>query len=347
MNRPRAAEFAWPQGDRPGPLAFTHVPAEPVETAIRLALEDALPPVRDGRTRLAGLRAGTGPVGRYQLTGPGGSWFIRVSARRGRPGLEKALVDMLARDGVDVSPLTVAGAPLCWGSQTYRVDVRPFIDGRHFDGSPADVLAAAAVLSRAHAALRRFDRQQEVLAAAARRNARVAARRDWVQNRLAAGALEELHDDPAWASRHRAWLEQMVRDFDPYFDRAIGAQCVHGELHQGNVLFRASDGGAVLVDFEESVHVFAPIAWDLSFLVQRFVLAGNPSPDEARDAVDQIRVAYGGDLPALAPMMRQVAWFSMILLLDQRAAEGLTVPAAEYDKFVLLERQASSYCATL
>ncbi|MGE0040264.1 MAG: aminoglycoside phosphotransferase family protein [Vicinamibacterales bacterium] len=343
MPRPRPAEFAWPRGDRPGRLAFTHALAAPVEAAIRQALGDRFAPARDAAARFAALADGPGPAGRYELAGPGGRWFVRVSARRGNASLERAIVEALAEGGVPVSPPTVAGVPLAWAGETYRIDVRPFIDGRHFAGALADVLAVAAVLGRAHAVLAGYERRQEVRDAAARRNAVLAGRLDRVRGWLADGAFGAFHDDPAWAASHRDWLERMTRDFEPRVDLAPGAQCLHGELHQGNVLFRAPDGAPVLLDFEEAVHVFAPPAWDVAFLVQRFILAGNPPLDEAREAVARVREAYAAALPPLAPAMRQGAWFAMTLLLEQRAAEGLTVPPAEYDKFVALERQASTY----
>jgi hypothetical protein len=109
------------------------------------------------------------------------------------------------------------------------------------------------------------------------------------------------------------------------------------------VVFRSIDGAAVLVDFEESVHVFGPPAWDLAFLVQRFCLCDDPSPSVGLQRLAVVAEAYGGPLPGLATMMRQAAWFSMATIIDLRMSHGVVTPMDEYDKFVRLARQARAF----
>ena len=58
-------------------------------------------------------------------------------------------------------------------------------------------------------------------------------------------------------------------DFDPYEDME-GAQCVHGQIHEGNVLF--INGNPVLFDTENGINTFAPKMWDYSWLLQRFII---------------------------------------------------------------------------
>jgi Ser/Thr protein kinase RdoA (MazF antagonist) len=145
-----------------------------------------------------------------------------------------------------------------------------------------------------------------------------------------------------WASEQRAWLAIMAGGFEPRFDELAGAQCLHGEVHPANVLFRAADGTAILVDFEESVHVFAPPAWDLAFLVQRFCLRDNPPAVVRAARLSIVAEAYGRPLPALARMMRQAAWFSIAVILEARISQGLVTPRDEYEKFVRLEQQGQA-----
>jgi Ser/Thr protein kinase RdoA (MazF antagonist) len=225
----------------------------------------------------------------------------------------------------------------------YRIDVRPFVDGRHFDGSLADLEALARMLSRCHEVLSRFPRWADVRAAAALRNDRLA----WIRDRLAASLMSHgpkaVAEYAEWAADNREWLAEMIDGFDPHIERWPSAQCLHGEVHQGNVMFRESDGAAVLLDLEEAVHFFAPPAWDIAFLIQRFALADNPSPATLQARISRITAGYGAPLPALAPVMRQAAWFAMTVILDLRMMKGTVVPLAEVEKFVTLERQAAAY----
>jgi Ser/Thr protein kinase RdoA (MazF antagonist) len=244
---------------------------------------------------------------------------------------------------VAVNAPVVAGRPLPWKGRTLRVDVRPEITGRHFDGSAADLRSLAGVLAACHAALARFDGSAAVRAAASARYRRLAAVREEIGAAVAGGDLGLFAEQAAWAARHRDWLLEMAGQFTARLDELPGAQCLHGEVHPGNVLFRSGDDGAVLVDFEESVHVFAPPAWDLAFLVQRFCLGDDPAPGVARRRVSTAADAYAGPWPRLAPMMRQAAWFSVAVIVEARTAYGVITAADEYDKFVRLERQARAF----
>lgn len=347
MARHAEAEFAWPGGDRPGRLEFSHDPPEPVRAAIRTTLGTAFEPARDPGARLAALVADAGPAGRYRLTSRGGSWFVRVSSRWGQPDLEKSVADHLAAAGVSVCPILVTGLPLEWNDLTYRIDVRPLIQGHHFDGSIADVDAVAAALGRCHVALRTFPRRDEVRAAAVERNRKLAEARGRLASCLERDRFDELAESADWARLHRDWLLEMVEQLEPHMERWPAAQCVHGQMHTGNVIFRAGDGEAVLVDMEEAAHLVAPAAWDLAFLVQRFCLADNPSRPTLAARLARIGAAYGSALPPLAPMMRQAAWFNVALILQLRLGEGLVTPLEEYDKFVGFERQATRYADAL
>lgn len=337
------AEFAWPGGDRPGQPEFEHEPQPAVVAAITQALASAFPAANEPDARLRALRPPTGPVGRYRLATARGAWFVRVSTRWGNPELERAITTDLAARGVSVNPLLVAGRPLQWNDDVFRVDVRPMIAGRHFDGSAGDLQRLAATLGACHHALVDSPRAAAVRAAASARDERLAKIRDLLADALKRDAFELFAEQAPWARAHREWLDAMADGFEPRLDERPEAQCLHGEVHPGNVLFRADDGAAVLVDFEESVHVFAPPAWDVAFVVQRFCLSDDPAPAAARERLAIVSRAYGPPVADLAGMMRQAAWFCIAAILDMRLSQGLATPGGEYDKFVRLERQTHTF----
>jgi Ser/Thr protein kinase RdoA (MazF antagonist) len=348
------AEFGWPGGDQPGPLEFNHEPPPPVAEAIKGALAPFFPRVMEPGAYLRALQRVTGPVGRYRLATSKGSWFVRVTLRRRDPPLERALTAYLASRGVSINPLLVAGANLEWNGRALRVDVRPMIFGRNFDGSAADLQSVASTLAACHRALRSWPRADAVRKAARNRAERLAAIRDRIAGALKDDAFDAFVPHASWtaaygswAAAHRDWLAEMIADFDPYHDRWSGAQCLHGQIHRGNVLFRSDDGAAVLVDFEESVHVFAPVAWDVAHLVQRFCLHDAPSIPVARHRHSIIAKAYGVAVPGLTEMMRQAAWFSIAAILERHVSRRIVTPLEEYKKFVDLERQARSYESAL
>lgn len=337
------AEFAWPDGDRPGRLEFSQELPALITSAMSEVLSSYFPPADCAEARFHALCRPDGPIGRYRLDTREGSWFVRVSSRFGNPEIEKIMTDHLVNRGVSVCPLLVAGKTWCWDGRVFRIDVRPIVEGRHFNGSMEDLRSLAVTLSACHRVLRDFPLAHKVRAAAAVRYQRLGRVCERIAGALKSGEFDLFAEHAAWVATHRDWLAEMVDKFDPHLNEHPDAQCVHGEVHPGNVLFHDSNGAAVLVDFEESTHLFMPPTWDLAFLVQRFCLRDKPSPAVALERLAVIAEGYGGSLPKLAPMMRQAAWFTLATILDIRSTQGVVTPIAEYDKFVELERQALTY----
>ena len=338
------AEFAWPGGDRPGNVDFRYELPPSVPEAITRALAPSFPPVRATGARYQALRPPVGPVGRYKLSTPDdGSWFIRVSSRSGNPALEKVITNYLAGRGVNVNPLLVAGETLQWEEQVFRIDVRPLIEGRHFNRSTADVHVLAATLSSCHRALMSFPRAGEIRAAAVARSDHLGSICDRISDAVKRNHFELFCEHASWAAAHSSWLAKMVEQFDSCLHKRAGAQCLHGEIHPGNVIFRVDNGQAILVDFEESAHLFGPPAWDLAFLVQRFCLRDDPSPSVALQRLEVVSSEYGSSLSRLSHMMRQIAWFSIATAVDLRLSNRIVALVSEFDKFVRLEQQALRY----
>jgi hypothetical protein len=340
----RRAEFAWPGGDQPGRPEFRYTADPVLAAALRAVLARACPALADPAAQVHALgppEAGS-PIGRYRVTTAGGSWFVRVSARWGKPALEHAIAEHLSRRGVAVSPLVIAGRRLRLDGQACRVDVRPFLEGRHFDGSLEDLRRLASALAQCHRALAEFPDAGDVRAGAARRNARLRAVRTLITRAATREDWSFFAEQADWARRHQAWLQELAEQFNPNWHDQQGAQCLHGEVHPGNVWFRTADGAAVLLDFEESVHVFAPPAWDLAYLVQRFCLRDEPQPGVLGRRLAAVTEGYGETLPRLAPVMRQLAWQAIAVVVHLRHSQGVVTPSAEWDKFVRLEEQARS-----
>jgi len=339
------AEFGWPSGDRPGKLNFCYPLAPPVAQVLTQALTPFLSLAKTMEIKISALSPPDGPVGRYWLSwlsAGNESWFVRVTTRAGNPELESSIISYLFSRGVNVNPFLVSGETLQWNGQAYRIDISPLIDGRHFNGSVEDLEQLASTISSCHRALADFPRAHEIQVAARVRYRRLAEIRDRTAECLRHENFEFFCEHAEWAVEFREWLAEMVERFEPYLDENENSQCVHGEIHQGNVLFRKTDGAAVLVDFEESTDLYVPLDWDLAFLVQRFCLYDKPSTVTLLDRIAVVAEKYGSPLPRLAPMMRQAAWFTMATLIDLRRFRGVVAPISEYDKFVRLEREGDS-----
>ncbi|MBU2548172.1 MAG: aminoglycoside phosphotransferase family protein [Proteobacteria bacterium] len=340
MN-PNRAELAWPSGDRPGPLDFSFKTPFEAGLAISEAIRPWIPEARRGPAlRLEALLPPDGPVGRYRLRLDDRAFFIRVSSRPGWPEREKTLVDYLHQGGAPVNPILAAGIPLPWRGFMYRIDIRPLIEGRHFQGEARDVRRVAEALAACHRRLAGLPMAPTVKKAAGRRAGELSQAVESLRNAIRSDNFTLFGDRADWAAAHRDWLAQMIEGIRTDLSGLDGAQCLHGEVHPGNVIFRHPDGRPVLLDFEQSVYTFAPPTWDLAYMVQRFCLGEYPDAAPVGKRLEAAARGYGRPLPELAGMIRQTAWHAMAVIVNRLVTGGITTPPSEYDKFVRLEAQA-------
>lgn len=336
-NNLKQAELAWPEGDRPA-HGFTLSPAS--GEALNLIKEEVIPSFCCSEWSAFSITPQKGITGRFRLDADDKKYFLRITSRIGHPVLEKKICDYLFENKASVNPI-LSTRIIAWRGRELRLDVRPYLLGEHFSGELLQLESLGQELSKIHEALRLFtlsSEVQKIASARFRHYSDVSARVFFDIN----GIESVLSPYSGWAKENRDWLLEMARDFDPSFDQMADAQCVHGEIHAGNVIFEEEENRAVILDFEESVHVFAPVSWDLAFAVQRFILRGNPSTFEIGTRVSAFEKGYGKKMPPLSDMMRQIAWFTMAVVFDLLLNHSIITPITELDKFVRLERQAFS-----
>lgn len=347
MNGPARARFAWSVDGSPGDIAFRHELPDGIGLALGRALSCCLPSASLAGAKFHALHIPQGIEGSYRLVATEGQWFIRVTSRAGNPGLEKQIVDYLLTSRVPVNALVVSGFPFEWEGELFYLQARPFIAGRHYHNSENDLTGLAKTLSLCHKALNDFPGSHDVREAAKARAERLAEVRDRLARALDRRKFDLFSEHAVWAEAHQKWLIEMVEQFVPHLETLPDAQCLHGEIHPGNVLFQDGDGKVVLIDFEESPHVYAPHAWDIAHLVLRFCLWDNPDKEEAIRRLHIVAKAYGQPLPALSATMRQASWFAVATILDIRDRLGVVTPREECEKFVRLEQQARKYSEIL
>ena len=331
--------YGWASGDEPGAVVFSHGVPTAIQDAIVPALESCLP----GFSKPCELRALAEVehiVGRYHALCPSGEFFVRVSSIEGHPELERRLVEHLRLDGVSVNDFLAAGERVTYGGRSFRLDVRPFLHGDHNCDSQERLAALATIVRNSHASLENFPLSQDVKANAVKRLSELRnATRD-LAPLLKTGQWKEISPDPGWSHENADFLAEMVESFQTDFPSQAGAQCLHGQIHRANVLFALPHGHPVLLDFEESVHVYATPAWDTAHLVQRFCLHDDPEPAVAARRLAVVSGVFGKMDREVFEMMRQIAWFSIAILTLAWRRRRLHAPRQEYEKFVRMERQA-------
>jgi len=181
--------------------------------------------------------AGTGNRSFHALTGKG-AWFVRVRNPKyaDEPAMEfeHDLLAHLAAAGLPVHPPLVSanGRPWAWVGNAC-VQVSPLVSGRPFTpGNRAQIEAAARFLSALHAQAQRFvgdprkqwDREDSFMIAF--------AGFDLVRN--LEGANKCVNDLNAVARS----IHRFLHELPPQRFWRLPQTIVHGDFHQGNMLFR-------------------------------------------------------------------------------------------------------------
>jgi hypothetical protein len=333
----RQAELAWPGEDNPGKPKFNLAVNADAAEIMTKELRKIFPGTPFDARQFAALQPCQGFYGRYRVTGKNYDWFVRVSSRVGYPDLEKSVIDHLLSSGLMVNPIVKFQISEHKGKR-YRLDVRPFLQGRHFNGSSGDIARVACHLRKVHQVLAKFGQVERIREIARQRYEELARIKEVLALRLATGDFAIFAEHAEWAKEQKGWLQDLTERFDPRLHLAPKAQCIHGEIHPGNVMF-STEEEVVLLDFEESVHHFTSPLWDLAFLVQRFCLRDDPDEGLLRERLAVVAQQYGASWNGLSRVMRLAAWYSVIMLLYYRL-DGIVSPRSECEKFVRLECQA-------
>ena len=332
--------YGWPGGDTPGKISYHHEVPPSLVLAVKKALKAVYSPFKDiSEFHLLALHEFSTASGSYLLRTEIGSWFLRISTRIGNWQLEQAITEHLLSNEVSVNKI-IASAKLNWKGKDYRTDLRPIILGRHFKEDQSDLFELASTLGSCHRTLKKFSRDQEIL-----QNQNLIAKehikvQDLISDALTRNDFSVFHEREEWAKQNTKWLSEMNKLYNPNFHLDPKAQPVHGEIHPANVIFDLEDGSATLVDFETSIHTFAPPSWDLAYFVLRFVLKRNLSSSKILECKSLIETAYGEQLPPLSFMMRQTCWYCIMCGVNNRLLKEWITPVSEYNKFIQLEHQA-------
>lgn len=362
----KEAEFGWKTTDTPSILAFNNDVPNPIQQVIIQTI-NAHYPITAPYT-LKSLEATTdSPIGRYKLSqqatlvGHHGTSeiirsekpinkresqlikkdnevFVRVTSKIGLPVLEQEITQYLVDADISINPIILAGIDLMWHDTQLRLDIRPLVTGAHFNYSVDEFRSLCLTLHDCHQALKDFPLKEAIKAQAKSRFSKMYRYFESIIPKLAEVHAELFPEHHTWAKNNIDCFQRMTAEFNPNFHLVDDAQCLHGEIHLGNVIF--NDKQAILIDFEEAVYTFASPTWDIAYLLQRFcydALEDSHQQDQFLAIASEI---FTFERLAIHKMMQQLAWFSLATLLYQRHINDTRAPLSEYQKFVRLEAQA-------
>lgn len=314
-----------------GPPAFTTLlPEMPQEMPVPAGFRDAVSQYCGFAAEVTSLGP-PGPTieGRYVVSRqPGERLFLKVfDARIAELQKHSARVAAhLDRHGVPVVR-SLEGEPRAF-APGYCGELFPFLDARFSRCDREELSEIGSVLARTHVALASFDGAAEVERSASEMHRRLATAAESI---LSGSVPHPQFAEPLRAAAQGYLSSAHVIQQPP--------QMVHGDCNYTNVLVERASGRVYLIDFEESRAAWLNPMFDVAKVIERFVLV--PSRADGMDNASAFLAAYrdaGGPLtPADLKAVLIASNDRALMIMADKATQGLQLPDAEWQKFIGLK----------
>ncbi len=322
-------EPAWATAPAPADCDFRHPVSGPEAawlTGVLLAGFGA-----EGVQVTGRLRRGEGRTGHFRVKDASGSWVAHV-----KPQSVEGDLDLAAdiADWLDAGEIPVAhyrrmedgGAE--HSADDLFVTVTRYHSARHCAYTIDDAEAVGTGLAKLHVRLAECPSSEAV-----RRRASDFAR-DLARTQVSVAEKGAPDIPEQW----RGAVEKAARNHVPEAAFEGEAQCGHGDLSPGNIIFGAN-GQAVFCDFEDSAFCYRPRSFDLAMATLRFALEGGRggdgcSPQARAGALLGAYEQQYGSVPSPAALKRAIVGLSQhfLLVLTALARQGLVLEDNEWRK---------------
>lgn len=253
---------------------------------------------------------------------------------------EIKILDYLFKNNAAVNPI-VYSKIIDFESDLLRIDIRPYIESRFFNNSKEDIYKLGKGLGEIHKLLKKFEPKECLKKNSIKRYESLKSIKELIKQEN-----DSFSDYSGWIKKNSSLLNEFEKKFDPFFHLYREASLIHGEVHPGNVIFSKKNDKIFFIDFEESVHTFAPITWDIGFVVQRFFLNDLPKKEIIKKRIDIFESGYGKKLPPFFDMMEQIVFFSLSVVFNL-ALNGVFTPVSELIKFSKIYKNIQNYKGVL
>lgn len=338
MAEKEYVELAWPKGDMPEPYHQNEI-----DFSVKIKLKKIVEHVSGHKiNKIFSVvpYISNSVVGRFAAETEKDFFFIRISKRTGDLENEIKILDYLFKNNAAVNPI-VYSKIIDFESDLLRIDIRPYIESRFFNNSKEDIYKLGKGLGEIHKLLKKFEPKECLKKNSIKRYESLKSIKELIKQEN-----DSFSDYSGWIKKNSSLLNEFEKKFDPFFHLYREASLIHGEVHPGNVIFSKKNDKIFFIDFEESVHTFAPITWDIGFVVQRFFLNDLPKKEIIKKRIDIFESGYGKKLPPFFDMMEQIVFFSLSVVFNL-ALNGVFTPVSELIKFSKIYKNIQNYKGVL
>jgi Ser/Thr protein kinase RdoA (MazF antagonist) len=236
-------------------------------------------------------------------------------------------------------------------SAEYLVELVYFVDGDYFQGQDGLLPPIAEAVASLHQILREYPKKADLQENTTRNESIITSGYDDIK-----GAQFKRKDDRlvCWLLENQDYIRRLISDYEPVKSLPYDTQIIHGDLNRGNILLTRNSGKVYLFDFEDTIISYLPLVFELSFVIQRFILYDSPNVEklfyrldtffEHYNSINHIRIDLLKDISYLLRLLSYRSTIKNVLAIQD---DDNAFDEVELNKFVYLESQAFDYAKTL
>ncbi|HAT6978422.1 TPA: phosphotransferase [Legionella pneumophila] len=154
----------------------------------------------------------------------------------------------------------------------------PFLDGDRLNSSIVVLKKLGGSLAKMHMALRNYPLQESIIAKTDNRIWKL----NEIREQIAKGAIK--------IGPFPDYVRNLALNSELNFTQGADFQAIHGDLHPGNMLM--VDGDIYFFDFEDALHSYLPLIYELALILERMVFIRYESIDYILELGKHFMVAY-------------------------------------------------------
>lgn len=264
----------------------------------------------------------------------GDSIFLKVVSRNtvSRQIAAEQIASYLASRGLWVNHV-LPGWPRYF--HDHVVFAYPYIKGRFYNTTLADIATVGKKLRKLHDALQQFPQRDEI--------AHLSSKRERFLQVWHKELIDNINEFEGFKGNgYSESLRKIISSTAPVFHPSTYLQPIHGDFNSGNIMFTVDGGDVVVLDFEDATHSFISPEFDLAMAIERMIIVPILDDEIAYRFVETLLTSYQGCSPvefSMTVCLRDILkkfQVRAICILGHMQLQGIETSMEEWKKFFFL-----------
>jgi len=231
-------------------------------------------------------------------------------------------------------------------NSNYVVEISHLIAAEYYNNDLEQLKLIAMEISRLHSCLKKYPYYKDIQENTTNNEYRLYNSFEMIKNNY----YIKTNDNKIgyWIMLNKQYIGRLISDYQSVQNLNYDVQVIHGDLNKGNILVLRDPLKILIIDFEDAIFSYLPVAFEICFFIQRFILCKTLKNLSYKELyifinnyqnIDCVNSNYLYEIPYI---LRLLSYRSTLKLIAAYKDYGF-FDKPEMDKFVKLELQALEF----